>query len=105
MTAGGLACGQRSHTRNLIFFKWPTEFAESLATHHGLAPRRFRHVQYLSQYSPKELIGLVATVCGILFLVITVVSAWASVRRAELKAPGRAGDGLQASDDRARHVG
>lgn len=39
------------------------------------------------QYSPKEWIGFVATVGGILFLAISVVSAqWASVRRAEMRA-------------------
>jgi hypothetical protein len=43
--------------------------------------------EYLSQYSPRELIGLFATGGGILFLMVAVVSAqWTRVRRAELQA-------------------
>ena len=42
---------------------------------------------WLSHYSPKELIGLVGTAGGLLFLIIIIVSAqWAGVRRAELQA-------------------
>ena len=42
--------------------------------------------EWLAQYSPKELIGLVGTVGGILFLMVTVASAqWASVKRAEFR--------------------
>jgi len=44
-------------------------------------------MEWLSEYSPRELTGLVGTAGGILFLIIIIVSAqWAGVRRAELNA-------------------
>lgn len=43
--------------------------------------------EWLSQQSPRELIGLAAVVGGILFLAVAVMSAqWASVRKAEMRA-------------------
>jgi hypothetical protein len=42
---------------------------------------------WLSQYSPKELIGLASVIGGVLFLIIIIVSShWAGVRRAEINA-------------------